>query len=360
MLEAGANRSLFLTADWMTSWLEVFGPGHDVVNLAFEDTGDLIGLAPLAVTRARARQPLRRLMLVGQWPTSGEHLDVLARAGEEARVAEALAYSLTGRYRRRWDVLTIQRVLAGAPVLSHLAAAFEERGCRVRLLPTGDSPFVTLPPAGGDLLHGRSKNFREQARQTRRRIHGLGEVEVSVVGADLALGAGFDELLRLHRTRWDGASSFDTPDKVRFHQALSPRLLDRDRLYLSLLRVDGRTIASRYDFVYDDRMWCMQGGWDPEHSSARPGMYLTHAALEWAMERGLRTYEFLGGKADYKARWSTGTQPLVTLAVDNRASPRAALQRGHRRVLDLVGKGRRGSPAAAERPGVSSSAPGSR
>ena len=336
LLAQSSSRSVFLTADWLRTWLEVFGASHDILSLAFHSGGELVGLAPLAVARQPGVVPLRRLLVMGQRPTSGEHLDAIALPGYETAVAEALADGLTGPLRRRWDVLTFQRVLADAPVLRHLPAALGHHGCPVDVLPTGDSPYVSVPGPGGNLLAGKSKNFREQARQTRRRVHQLGQVELQVVGSDLDLDTGFAELVSLHRSRWADASSFDTPDKLRFHQRLSERFVDRGQLYLSVLSVDGATIGARYDFVYDQRMWCIQGGWNPAHSAARPGMFLTEAALEWAMSHGLREYDFLGGASEYKTRWSTGARPLVALSAVNRSTVAGRLYR-----LAARGKGLR-------------------
>jgi CelD/BcsL family acetyltransferase involved in cellulose biosynthesis len=322
LLDASWNRSVFLTADWLATWLGCFGHQHDVLNLAVRRSGELIGAAPLAVSRSGPAGRVRRLVMVGQQPTAGEHLDLIATRGEETTVAEAVVAVLTGALRRRWDALTIQRVLADSPVLPGLVTALNRAGCQARVIPSGPSPYTELPGTPEELLKGRSRNFRSQVRQSRNRVDRLGEVEVLHLGRGLDLDRGFDELVRLHRARWAGASSFDTEAKVSFHRALSRRLAAGDRLFLSLLTVDGATVGARYDFVFDDKIWCVQGGWDPAHSAARPGMFLTDDVLRWGIERGLREYDFLGGEADYKARWSTGRRDLVTVVAANPSTVR--------------------------------------
>jgi CelD/BcsL family acetyltransferase involved in cellulose biosynthesis len=345
VLDRSWNRSIFLTADWLDTWFTCFGHGHDVLNLAVRRRGELIGAAPLAVTRARGPKEVRRLVVAGQHPTAGEHLDLVAAGGDEAVVAETVATVLTGALRRRWDVLTVQRVLADSPVLPPLVAALDRAGCRPRVLPSGTSPYTALPDTVDKLLADRSKNFRGQVRQSRNRVNRLGEtVEVRRLDNGLDLATGFDELVRLHRARWADESSFDTEAKVAFHRALSRRLAARDRLLLVLLTVDGATVGARYDFVFDDRIWCIQGGWDPEHASARPGMFLTEEVLTWGIERGMREYDFLGGDADYKNRWSTGQRQLVTLTAANPSTVRGRLY-----GLRQTGRERRTSDASDHR-----------
>jgi CelD/BcsL family acetyltransferase involved in cellulose biosynthesis len=317
LLTAGRNRSVFLSADFLEPWFEVFGARHESVAMSFRHGQDLVGYAPLVVKAEGGVAPFRRLTMAGQHPTSGEYLDLLAAPGAESMVAEAAASELTGRLRRRWDVLTIQRVLSDSLVMGALGRALEGRGCPVEVIPSGVSPYLSLPSGGQPLLQGKSKNFRDQVKQSRNRVGRLGSVELKVVGEDLTLDEAFPELLRLHRSRWAEHSSFDTAEKVRFHRSVAGRLLEQKQLYLSLLTVDGLAVASRYDFVFDNKMWCIQGGWDPSLGAARPGLFMTEAAMSWAIDRGLREYDFLGGEGDYKQRWSSGSRELVTVVVSN-------------------------------------------
>ncbi|MFV0526922.1 MAG: GNAT family N-acetyltransferase [Acidimicrobiales bacterium] len=326
LLAATAQPSVFLTATWLRTWFEVFGALHQPVNLAIERDGDLIGVAPFVIREPVRQDPVRRLVVAGQHPTSGEYLQPVGRPGQEAEVAGAVVDELTGPARRRWDALVIQRARADSPMVAALAAALRERRVPVRLVDTGTAPYTRLPADPDDLLTGRSRNFRGQVRQTRNRVARLGPVdpvEPELSGA--ALSAGLEEMVRMHRVRWRTESSFDTEPKLAFHRRLAHRFAAEDRLYLSLLRVGGTTIASRYDFVYAGKMWCIQGGWDPSRAQVRPGLYLTDAALRWAAARGLREYDFLGGAADYKTRWATGHRPRVSVVAANPATARGRI-----------------------------------
>ncbi|MFV0257032.1 MAG: GNAT family N-acetyltransferase [Acidimicrobiales bacterium] len=343
LLARTAEPSVFLTASWLRSWFEVFGALHRPVNLVVEEGGDLVGAAPLVVRRPERRFPFRMLVVAGQHPTSGEYLEPFARPGRETEVAGAVVDELTGSARRHWDVLIVQRTPADSPMVAALVAALAGRSVPTRLIDTGTAPYCALPADPDALLRGRSRNFRSQVRQTRNRMARLGTVELHQIGPgdtapagpqagphDQGAGSvpgpdpltGLDEVIRLHRLRWGTRSSFDTAPKLAFHHRLARRFAAEGRLYLSLLRSAGTTIAGRYDFVYAGKMWCIQGGWDPDHAAVRPGLYLTDAALRWGAARGLREYDFLGGAADYKTRWATGHRPLATLTAANPATVR--------------------------------------
>ena len=334
LLAASRSRSVFLSADWLASWFETFGDDYESVNLAVHDGDELVGVAPFVIGPHPSIPYLRRLTIAGQHPTSGEYVDIVAKRGREDAVARAVARCLCGQWGRQWDLLFAERVLADSATLTLLAEALEEAGCAVQLLPTGSSPYCTLPASIEELMAAKSKNFRSQVRQSINRVGALGEVRLDDLDSGLTLEEGLDELVRLHRVRWGGASSFDTEQKLDFHRRLSRRLADRDRLYVSLLRVDEEAIAARYDFIFDNKLWCIQGGWDSSHSRARPGMYLLRSVIEWGIEARLREYDFLGGAADYKDRWSTGARELMTVQA---AGPKTLRARFYRRRMKSAG-----------------------
>ncbi len=325
LVRRSANPSFFLSSTWTNTWVETFGDLVDVWALRVERNETLIGAATLALESGGWPSRLRRLTVAGQTPTTGEHLDVVARPGDEATVATMLARELTGRRRRRWDTLAIQRMRADSPVLDHLRSALVDAGCTVRIDETGSSSFTELPDEPDHLLRALSKNFRGQVNQSRNRLGRRGEVDVVVAGVDVGVDEAMDEMRRLHALRWGDDSPFLVGHKAAFHRRLAPRLIERGELYLALLRVDGTPVAARYDFVFADKLWCMQGGWDPDYAETGVGTVATEAAMQWGIEQGLDEYDFLAGDAGYKNRWSEQGRELVTFVAINRRTIRGRL-----------------------------------
>ena len=200
------------------------------------------------------------------------------------------------------------------------------------------SPYFPLPASADDVLAGLSKNFRRQVRNARNRLEREGTVELAFAGKDVPVDEAMDCLIRLHRKRWgpeDG--SFDTDAYVRFHRALSRAFHADGRLLLVLLRLDGVAIAARYDFVYAGRIWCFQGGWDPDFERMRVGTLLTAEVLRFGAEQGLVEYAFLSGDDAYKLRWTQASRPLFDVLIWGRG-PRPLLARAKRRVKGLLRK----------------------
>ncbi len=308
----------FLGWPWISTWWEVFGEGAALhVLAAHAGDGTLLGLAPLMVRRGVEGfgRGLRVLLLIGQQgETLAERLDLIVRRGHEEAVVAALAGHLVRRQRALFDVLFFERGRSDSPTLALWGRALAARGLRVEAGRSQPSPYLPLPATVDALRASMSRNFRRQLANARNRLAREGHVALRFAPRDVPVEEAMDTLIALHRARWGPEEgSFRTPDYVRFHRALSRRLAARGELVLALLDVDGRTVAARYDFLGDERVWCFQGGWSPDFERMRVGTLLTEDVIRWAIARGCREYDFLCGDEPYKRRWTDQARRVVDL-----------------------------------------------
>lgn len=310
--------SPFLGSTWIRTWWEVFGADRRLyVLVAREEDGTLLGLAPLMVQRGveGCRPRSRVLLFIGQQgETLAERLDVIVRKGDEKRVVAAFVEHLLATQRALFDVLFLERVRAESSTLALLRQGLLAHGLKVRTENEQPSPYLPLPASYEALQSGMSRNFRRQLKNASNRLAKEGAVRISFAPTDLPVAEGMETLIELHRARWGPEEgSFRTQDYKAFHRLLSQRLADREELVLAFLTVDGEHVAGRYDFLYDERIWCFQGGWRPGHERMRVGTILTAEVLRWAIDQGCREYDFLSGAEAYKSRWSKAERTLVDL-----------------------------------------------
>lgn len=330
--EAAAEPCVFLGYDWAHSWWDVYGDeATPLILVARAEGGDVVGIAPFTISSDSGGGRFRRLMCIGQDPTYGEYLDVLARPGHETEVAKAFAERLCGPDRRAWDVVMLHRVRDDSSTMATFTEALAGAGVVGSVSPTAPSPFLKLGSEFEDVLADRSSNFRRQFRHASNRLEKAGEVEVVVAeagpDATLSFDEAFDELLRLHTDRWNTSGTFDEAAFIDFHHRFGQALLERDQLYLALLRLDGVAIAARYDFVFGDKIWCVQGGWDQDYKQFRPGTLMTGEVIKWGIERGVREYDFLAGEHEYKRRWAGDERGLHAFVAANPRTLRGKLYR---------------------------------
>jgi CelD/BcsL family acetyltransferase involved in cellulose biosynthesis len=295
---AEAQRSPFLTVEWLEAWWEAFGHGEpEVVTVG---NGDLRAAAFLARDGTRLTAPANDHS--GDW-------DVLA-ADEDARNAV-------------WD-----RVAAlGAPVLAlpamHEPAA--ERLAREVLRPRGyrvvaevgpESPFLELPASYDELLAAKSRNFRSQLGRRRRGLEKEGELVFRTTLGGPSLDEDLDAMLRVEAAGWkstEGTAILSDARTQSLYRAFAHVAAERGWLRLHLLELDGRAIAADYSLVFAGGEFLLKTGFDEEWGRLSPGLVLRGEVLRRAIEEGLGYYDFLGGPDHYKLRWTEELRPRATL-----------------------------------------------
>src|SRR4051794_19115129 len=296
---AAAQRSPFLTVEWLSAWWDSFGDGEPEV-LTLREDGALRAAALLGRSGTRLAAPANDHS--GDW-------DVLA-ADEDARDR------LWGRVARD-----------GGPVLA-LPAMPEpaaERLTREVLRPAGyrvvaergpESPYLELPGSYEDLLAAKSRNFRSQLGRRRRGLEREGEVVFRTTRGGPDLDRDLDEMLRVEAAGWkssEGTAILSDSRTQRLYRSFAHAAAEQGWLRLHLLELGGRAIAADYSCVFAGGEFLLKTGFDEEWSRLSPGLVLRGEVLRQAIEEGLGFYDFLGGPDHYKLRWTDELRTRVTL-----------------------------------------------
>src|SRR5688572_18154453 len=93
LLEASAAATPFLTWSWLRSWWTHFGGAATLRLLVVRDRGELIGLAPMMLSR-RGLQQSPALEFLGLGGAGSDYLDAIVRPGDERAVVDALTSAL--------------------------------------------------------------------------------------------------------------------------------------------------------------------------------------------------------------------------------------------------------------------------
>jgi CelD/BcsL family acetyltransferase involved in cellulose biosynthesis len=315
LLERSLSNTVFLTHQWVTTWWSVFGRDHRLLVLVAREGRDLVGVAPFMVGPGRGRlaRPVRHLMFLGQHEeVCPEYLDFFVERGRESEIGGALAERLLERHQRRFDVVHLEHVLAQAACAPVWRAAFARAG--IDLVRTNEMPCprVELPSTFETYMAGRDGHFRRHVGYYERRLRKDAKIGHLFAPKDVAVDRALDEIVRLNRDRWGEARlSFRTGASLEFHKRIAPILVEKGQALLMLMTAGDRVVAGRYDFVYGGKVWGYQGGWLREYEKWRLGTILLARVIEWAIERGLSEYDFLGGAATYKEQWSTATKQMA-------------------------------------------------
>jgi len=86
-------------------------------------------------------------------------------------------------------------------------------------------------------------------------------------------------------------------------------------LKLAFLTVGDRRIAAGISFETPDAVLYYNAGVDPDARELSPGVLMVERYVRRALERGIRTLDFLRGDEPYKYEWGAVDHPIQRLLV---------------------------------------------
>lgn len=203
----------------------------------------------------------------------------------------------------RWRALNLCNVPAASPsrdILQELAA---ERGFQFSTEVQEVCPIIDLPGTFDDYLMNLDKKQRHEVRRKMRRARAA-SARLHVVTEDEDLDAAIDDFLRLLQLSTREKDDWlNSGRRAVFHDVA--RAAQRNgQLQLLFLGKDSENAAGLYNFDYKGRIWVYNSGFDiVEFGYLSPGVVLTAAAIELAIEAKRSTFDFLRGDEEYKYRF---------------------------------------------------------
>ncbi len=320
LLARSRSHTLFLSWEWLRAWWRHWGEGKELkLVLVRNETGSLIGVCPLCLTRSSGIWPVRTLRFLGSEMVGSDYLDAFAEPGLEAEVAGAIL-ELLDTSRREWDIVELTDGLPTSLVHQELAAIAPRLSMIASSGPGQICPFLPLPPTAAELTASLSQRTRRYFGQKRRKFEKAGgllrrlETEAEVLQA---LPLLFD----LHERRWNlkGLQGNFKANRVRaFHFEVAPLFFRRGWLRFYEATLDGKTQALLYAFQGPTTFSYYQSGFLPESSAFSPGGILLALGAENAIREGRQVFDFLRGPEPYKGEWTHSLRETRSLRLIHR------------------------------------------
>jgi CelD/BcsL family acetyltransferase involved in cellulose biosynthesis len=86
---------------------------------------------------------------------------------------------------------------------------------------------------------------------------------------------------------------------------------DEGRVFLHVLNLDGVPIAMEIGMRFREDYYCFLGAIDLAYQKFSPGKVQMENAQRWAIETGIRRFDFLNDPSTYKSSWTNTTEPLT-------------------------------------------------
>jgi CelD/BcsL family acetyltransferase involved in cellulose biosynthesis len=317
LLSEFRGATTFSSWEWLAPWWRAFGQRRLLLVLAFfEESSQLVGLAPLSVERRKLTY-LADLQVVRFWGDGSgdsDNLDFPVRAGFEDQAAAALLNYLANGP-RRWDYCELNTMPEDSVVGNCLWRHLRHRAwVAYRHQQTGSA--ILLPETWEAYLVQLSAKERGKVAYRRRLLEKKYQTRFYKCENQTELGVCLDTLFRLHQKRWNIAGepgSFISAERCQFYSEMAELLLRRGCLEFWLLDLDGIPVAAQFGFCLDRTFFSLQEGYDPFYSSDSVGYVLRAHVIRHLIAASVRRYDFLAGEAASKTRWDAGVTQYLNV-----------------------------------------------
>lgn len=333
----------FATWTWIECWWRHYSRDRRrrlelYTLLVYDGHGRVVGIAPWYLERSLAGSGT--VHFLGDGEVCSDHPTLLCLPGHEEEIADAVADWLaddrptvadwlTGQAYDRWDHLHFECVDRNDVAMQRLLTQLDARGCLIHCRAGLNCWLIDLPDTFEGFLAKLSKNRRAQARKALVRLEDKDNFASRLVENESDFDHGWNVFVDLHQRRWESlgeAGCFASRLFAEFHRDVARRLLARGELRLWWLEHHGEPVSAEYQFVHQGTLYGYQSGIDPTALELEPGRMTQLASKRWAIEHGMRRFDYLRGDENYKKNWRAEPKPTWDVRV---AAPRAATRIAH-------------------------------
>lgn len=213
--------------------------------------------------------------------------------------------------------LLLRRVFADSPVLEALRTAFHKRGIVVTR-PSKGYPWIELGPTWAEPEGKLSASWRSSLRRGRRKAEEMGPLQFEVVAPRPAqLPAMLGEMFRVEAANWkgkNGSALLNDSHRREFFEQYAATASEKGILRISFMKIGERTAATQLAVESRGAFWLLKVGYDEAYAKCSPGNLLLVETLKYAVQRRLKSYEFLGSSEPWTEVWTRQVRPCVTVA----------------------------------------------
>jgi CelD/BcsL family acetyltransferase involved in cellulose biosynthesis len=126
------------------------------------------------------------------------------------------------------------------------------------------------------------------------------------------------------------AGKFFSDGYERFHSLLSRTFFEKGWLFAADLKLEGKMVACRYGFLYDNKIYDYQTGFDPRYNKYGVMQALISYIIELAIKEKVREFDFLAGEDEYKRRFANSHRKVFSLRAINNTPAGRIYEKLHR------------------------------
>ena len=289
-LLAGCKQAYpFLSPTWSRTWWDVFAGGREQMVLGIRYGDGLAGVLPLMRDGGR-------LTFAGDTEIC-DYMDMVVGDGSHAEAWHAALRSLS---EEPWDEVALWAVREDSPTFAALPAVCRELGLSFSAEVEDVCPQLPIPGDWDEYVAGLGKKDRHELRRKLRKLPQAGQVELEVLESPADIEPALGDFLRMHRESRADKANFMTEQMEVFFRRIVLALAEEGVAEMTFLKLAGVRVACLLCFKSGDEYLLYNSGYDTAYSGFSVGLLSKALALQRAIERGYKRFDFLRGHEHYK------------------------------------------------------------
>jgi len=169
--------------------------------------------------------------------------------------------------------------------------------------------LASLSRLNGDYLNKTpSKNTRTQITRSKKILQSQGQLTFEVFSNPKKLVELYAKLASIHIDKWkdtNEGSGFSNPIFEGFHKAIALSNTN-NMVQIAVLTLDEVELGYLVNFIYNNRVYFyLSALQENADNKVKIGMTLHSEAIQYYIQQGIESYDFLGGDARYKKSLSS-------------------------------------------------------
>jgi CelD/BcsL family acetyltransferase involved in cellulose biosynthesis/GNAT superfamily N-acetyltransferase len=296
----------FVRHEWIRADWDCFSQGATLHIIVVHDGFHPVAIAPLMQDRVRMYGlPMHRLRSIASVYT--ERFDFILTDRPKESCAAIWAY--LADHAHQWEVLELRQLPDVSATLDMFPPSERRAQCAVSRWPSAESPYVAVRDTWDTYYKRLKKTHRHDMRRRIASLEQHGSLDLEVILSDACMDRDFEDALRLESSAWKGAEGTaikSREDSTSFYRDVVRLAVRNGWLRLYFLKVGGTRIAVRIALLFQNKLYMLKAGYDPNYASCAPGHVLSLKILEEAWRLKLDEVDFLGDAERWKLDWASG------------------------------------------------------
>jgi len=312
LLEKVSNNTIFLTWEWLFSWWKFYNDGQNLLILiAKDEEQNLIAIAPLMISKKKVSPglSLKTIQFIGTGKGGSDYLDFIIIDGREEEFLN-LFFNYLKEHSFIWDLIELSDIREDAYTLKIIEMIVKKIGFRLQKRQKSTCPYISLPKEWELYLQSLSKKMSKNVTYQTRRLVKNYQTEFEVCRDVNKLEEIIEKFLEQHTRRFQ-----PEPRWVNFIKEITNRFFEKGWLKLNCLRINEEIVAVLFNFVYSEKEYYFQSGFNPKWSKFSVGTVLIGFSIKDAISNGLKEFDFLKGGEKYKYNWTSNERKTMRVFI---------------------------------------------